>query len=338
MQILKTFMRFVYIGVLLLHSTALLMHALAQAPEVPTIAFSSNPDNVAGLWLMDAKDGKNARLILEFDTIPGGIVWSPDGNKIVFHSNIDKNWDGGGDIYSVDADGQKLRRLTNHEAEDGWPTWHPGGQRIAFMSNRDGNYEIYTMNLAGQNLKNLTNDPAKDRHPDWSRDGRKIAFCSIRGKTLGDIWVMDANGDNLQNLTKTRGEDLNPRWSWDGQKIAWTSRQDGAAEIWTMDADGENIVQVTELKDPKGRRARNREPSWSPDGTLIAAMNFSVDPIFIRIHPANGNLKWEDLPVLGTQNRSPSWLDPNSVVPFSVSPLKRQVLTWGWIKQVSQDE
>jgi Tol biopolymer transport system component len=40
--------------------------------------------------------------------------------------------------------------------------------RIAFVSERDGNYESYVMNADGGGSTNLTNDPAYDSSPIWS--------------------------------------------------------------------------------------------------------------------------------------------------------------------------
>lgn len=41
------------------------------------------------------------------------------------------------------------------------------GNKIAFASDRDGNYEIYVMNADGTDQVNLTNNPADDSDPDW---------------------------------------------------------------------------------------------------------------------------------------------------------------------------
>jgi Tol biopolymer transport system component len=305
----------------------------AEAPKNETIAFSTNHGADSGIWLMDP-DGNNQRALLaiEGNPIPLGLVWSSDGSRIAFHTEINENID----VYVVDADGQNLRQLTNHEAEDSWPSWHPGGQKIAFCTNRDGNFEIYMMASGGQGLVNLTNDTAKDREPAWSPDARKIAFASKRGKSLGDIWVMDNNGGNLQNVTDVRGQDTEPRWSWDGQKIGWTSRRNGNDEIWIMDgADGGNLLKITDLKDNSDP---NREPTWKPNGKNIASPALGGGSATIRIHPTDGSLKWNNLQRAGTQNRSPAWFDPDFVEAFSVAPAQKQALTWGWIKQMGRGD
>ena len=40
--------------------------------------------------------------------------------------------------------------------------------KIAFVSDRDGNFEIYIMNADGSGLVNLTNNPAYDGEPSFS--------------------------------------------------------------------------------------------------------------------------------------------------------------------------
>ena len=117
----------------------------------------------------------------------------------VFHSNRDGN----NEIYVMDADGNNLRRLTDHAMSDEHPTWSAGGQKIASVSKRDGNKEIYVMNADGNNLRRLTNNGASDANPAWSPDSRKIAFYSRRDGN-NEIYVMDADGNNLRRLTTNR--------------------------------------------------------------------------------------------------------------------------------------
>jgi len=50
-----------------------------------------------------------------------------------------------------------------------------GGGRIAFSSNRDGNYGLHIMNSDGTDQWRLTKSLYEDRHPVWSPDGTRIA-------------------------------------------------------------------------------------------------------------------------------------------------------------------
>ncbi len=67
----------------------------------------------------------------------------------------------------MDADGSNVLNLTNAVGLDDQPAWSPDGTKIAFRSNRDGNFEIYVMNVDGTGQTRLTNDPAEDTDPAW---------------------------------------------------------------------------------------------------------------------------------------------------------------------------
>lgn len=68
----------------------------------------------------------------------------------------------------MNVDGSQQTRLTNNPAEEYYPAWSPNGQRIAFASDRDGNFEIYVMKANGSSPTRLTNNPAYDADPDWA--------------------------------------------------------------------------------------------------------------------------------------------------------------------------
>src|SRR5439155_25200267 len=66
---------------------------------------------------------------------------------------------GGSHIYVMNADGTGRKSLTAGPADDFSPTWSPDRSKIAFATDRDGDYEIYVMNPADKRRASPTNKP-----------------------------------------------------------------------------------------------------------------------------------------------------------------------------------
>jgi len=86
------------------------------------IVFYANDNAVACLFTINA-DGTNKKQVTTFDA--GDPVWSPDGSRLAFVSDIDKGGDRneGYDIYTIKADGTDLQRLTNTKGEKWFIDW-----------------------------------------------------------------------------------------------------------------------------------------------------------------------------------------------------------------------
>ena len=135
--------------------------------------------------------------------------------------------------------------------------------RLAFASNRDGDYEIYVISLDGENLEQLTDNGAYDFDPAWSPDGRWIAYASTADGDA-EIMRMDAGGGSIEKLTDNSAKDSDPAWSPDGRWIAFSSDRDGDFEIYVMRPDGSDVRPLT------NNEMDDLNPTWSPDGTQIA--------------------------------------------------------------------
>ena len=193
------------------------------SPDGKRIAFASDREKtplIFDIYVMDA-DGSDPQKLTENpmdDTDPS---WSPDGKRIVFRARRDGHFENKFaityEIYVMDVDGRNQQRLTENRKNDWSPSWSPDGERIAFASDRKGefeNFEIYVMDVDGGNQQRLTNNRVWDMDPSWSPDGKRIAFASDRKGEFEnfEIYVMDVDGGNLQNLTNNRRHDTNPAW------------------------------------------------------------------------------------------------------------------------------
>ena len=121
------------------------------------------------------------------------------------------------EIYLMDWNGNNIKRLTDTIGYEQCASFSPDGKKIAFASDRDGNFEIYVMNADGSNQVNLTHGPGNDSMPAWSSDGKQIAFCSDRDRTgetdlNTEIYRMQSDGNNLVRLTNNPARDRSPQW------------------------------------------------------------------------------------------------------------------------------
>jgi len=115
------------------------------------------------------------------------------------------------DLFSMNLDGSRKRRLTWDYAAETSVVWLPDGRRIGY-ARFDGNNNIVVMNADGSGKRNLTTRGATS--PTWSPDGTKIAFHRSAGPTgKFSIRVADADGGNERDLKRCCW----PAWSPDGR-------------------------------------------------------------------------------------------------------------------------
>ena len=166
-----------------------------------------------------------------------------------------------GGVVAVAPTPAPATRLTFNDAFDSGPDWSPDSRRIAFASERDGNFEVYAMNADGSGVTRLTYNDAYDSWPAWSPDGRHIAFDSDRDGNP-EVYVMNADGSGVTRLTYNLAADGTPAWSPDGRRIAFGTGRAGKWDIYLMDASGVTRLTHSDTYDVA--------PVWSPDGRRIA--------------------------------------------------------------------
>jgi TolB protein len=258
-----------YLGAALAASLAFLLTACGGSGEPqPDLAVVSTRDGDYAIHVIDA-DGARRKRLTENDldpASPAGLffqiepAWSPDGGSLAFASKRGGSFD----LFVMNADGTRTRRLTSGNDDEGHPTWSPDGRRIAFHRGDSGN--IYVMNVDGSGARAITEDPALETHPAWSPDGRWIVHVRRQpGTEVRELWLVRLDGSDARRLTNFRTTTSGPSWSPDSRRIVFAANIDGAiVDIYSIGVDGKGLRRHTQSTEDAF------EPSWSPDGATIA--------------------------------------------------------------------
>jgi Tol biopolymer transport system component len=215
----------------------------------------SESDEKLDVFSMDA-DGSNLDNLTHEPGVDGAPAWSPDGNRIVFESKRDGDFE----IYVMSADGSDPTPLTENDDDDRLPDWSPIDGLIAFESDRVGDKDIWVMNTAGGGTRPLTGEGSDDGAPVWSPEGDLILYRSKqRGDDGHEAWVMNASGSGEHPLTDESGDVRAPAWSPDGSQIVFAGDRDGDGDydLYLVDARGGEPTPLiqTKYEDERG-------PTW----------------------------------------------------------------------------
>ncbi|MCU0340197.1 MAG: S41 family peptidase [Spirosomaceae bacterium] len=200
---------------------------------------------------------------------------SPDGKTIVFTYK--------GDLWKIPATGGVAVPLTLHEAHDYMPVWSRDSKRIAFASDRHGNFDVFTISVEGGEAKRLTFHSANETPYDFSPDGQRVVFGSARQDLatnrqyptgyMPELYSVSINGGRVNQLLTTPAEDV--KYSRDGSKIIYHDRKGQenmwrkhhtsavARDIWVYDTKTQKHTKITTYA------GEDRNPVWADDKTLF---------------------------------------------------------------------
>jgi Tol biopolymer transport system component len=159
-----------------------------------------------------------------------------------------------------------------------------GPARIAFMSDRDGNWEIYIMDRDGANPVNLTNSPARDGIPLHAPGQDRLIFASDQGSQSLDILAIGLDGSDVSNITQTTDSNEIPiAWSPDAGHVIFASDRGGASEIFLVETSGEGLANLSQ------RDSAQSFDDWSAEtGQLILTTASDLGPSLLITDPDGG--------------------------------------------------
>jgi len=203
------------------------------------------------------------------ENISGNLLFSSDCN-------------GNQDIYILNGNGKT--NLTEKNGINSGPVWSYDGKKIAFISNRTGNFDVFVMECDGKNQINLSDSPENNYCPSWSPDSSRLAYIA-REDMAEYIFIINADGTGKNQITSGKDwKDTRPLWSPEGSKIAFMSTRRGKNDIYTINPDTMELVKLT------GNDLNISDFLWSPDGKYIAFIAKNDKQSDLYIMNSNGTM------------------------------------------------
>ncbi len=226
-------------------------------------------------------------------------------SKVVFVSNRDGNEE----IYIMDFDGKRQKRITFNDYIDLIPSWSSDNEKILYTSYRRGTPDLYAFHLYSGKT-DLLSSGGVNYSADWSTENDKIAYTSSKNGGNAEIYTRDMKTGKENRLTFNNIIDTSPYWSPNGKEIAFTSERSGSPQIYIMDAEGTNVRRITY------EGSYHDNAAWSPDGTRILYVSRIEARFDIYIYNLKNNTVSKLTEKVG-RNENPTWSPDGRHIMFS---------------------
>ena len=200
---------------------------------------------------------------------------SPNGKLIAFSYK--------GDIYTVPAEGGNAKQITMHQAHDYMPVWSPDSKKIAFASNRYGNFDIFITSVDGGTPTRLTTFSGSESPHAFSPDGKNVVYgakiqapaksAAFPSAIMSELYQVPITGGRPEQILAIPVENLS--FSSDGkafiyqdrkgQEDKWRKHHTSSVthDIWMYDMTNKSHKKLSSYK------GENTNPVYSPDNSMV---------------------------------------------------------------------
>ncbi len=223
---------------------------------------------------------------------------SPDGQTLAFTYR--------GDLYRVSAAGGTATQLTQHPAQDYMPVWSHDGTRIAFASDRHGNFDLYVIPATGGEARRLTFHSASEYPYSFTNDDKSVVFGAARmdaaanrqypASSMPELWSVPADGGRPVQLLTTPADDA--RYSRDGSFLIYTDNK-GRENIWRKHHVS-SVARDIWLYDVKSRTHRQLTTFAGEDRQPLLT---DADRAFYYLSEESGTFNVHKMPLAGGRSQ-----------------------------------
>ncbi len=203
----------------------------AFSPDGRAISFIGTDGGKPGIFLLDLETREIEALhtgAIEYL----GYAWSPDGEDIAFSAispgyidslrlftKVDPLDKPQRDIYLMRVSDGLVSPITRCLSEDVSPAWSPEGDKLIFVSDRTGGYNLFVYDLGDSTTTQLTDVLGGVFSPSWSSEGDRLAF-SVFSEGGWDVYQVKSPLESLEAI-KVEKENA---WEYDASWVVESQR------------------------------------------------------------------------------------------------------------------
>lgn len=172
-------------------------------------------DLLGTLWILPASGG--AAVPIAANTLPARRPqWSPGDDALVYQARVN----GQDQIWRYDFADDTAMIIDSTEFSNQQPSWHPGGERIVFASDRrNTGFDLWELDLATGLSWRISHHDGDETEPAWSADGRDLVYVHRQAESWS--LVLRRHGESERILLSTQERLSAPAWRPDGSLITF---------------------------------------------------------------------------------------------------------------------
>ncbi len=274
------------------------------SPDGKSIAFVNQHDDYKDIWVMPLEKSQAKIQVttkaMTSDEVRFDFSWSPNSQFISYFSNKANYWYD--ELWLVNLDTLKHRKVTDHIMAQSAPSWSPDGNKIAIYGTKQSDFwytqlsDIFIVDLQTNTTKKLDKQITANEEAGtirWSEDGKHLYFVNHSRGEL-ELWSINAEGGVATRMTHKGGFIHTWDMSASADKFAIVrSTPTRGREIELLSAKGGKPAQLTQFSTAWQGLIEPEEISYqAEDGTFIQAFvfyppNFSAGktyPAIVQVH------------------------------------------------------
>lgn len=209
------------------------------SPDGKRILFDSEQSGHNEVYLYDILTKETTQLTRDDSIRSDHPTWFPDSRHILF-----SYWKNGPGRYSMRVDGTERKLLI----ENAYAIASPKGDKVSFITNKNGDFDLYVIDSDGKNKRQLTNNKGDEVAMSWSSDEQAIAFmCEIEKRF--QICKIGVDDSGYKQLTAGNTSCSEPHWSPKSDLLTYACKTDSNSVLCIVDGNGEKKIKWQNLKE-----------------------------------------------------------------------------------------